>query len=861
MKYPQYGDIADAMLIQRIVAKYPEYADAFKGEPTPTEHPSILTKQFGRELGRTLTTPEGYLNISKTALDVGAAPFAVADWALRNPVVNVQFPWAEPLAKAAAFPFQKIGEAMAGTLPENASPFAQKLNEINQGLAQFAAGAAVGGVAGEVRPRTLPKTEVVVKAKPATPVERPVNANVAAVERMTKEGKSQEEIATALGIRIPKQKPPASPEIAKARETLKEAGLEPIGEQMGLILFNHPKTQSTLTLPIKEVTRESIAAKLAEHEAKFKKPVSPVGEKPEEPTSFGSGLGNIYPMLERGVREFMGRIPEKPAELPKHITPAIITEVTTALKDAKILRGETEKLYHQAKQKQVGVLARIQSAEPGEAGYYQQLAALKGELPKPEFESIRGKMPQETRDAMHRAIQASEKIGVWERVVGGRALDKLFGERGVQIPTEGEITILEDVFGKGLAEALVRKSSLSRKLRRVAIDVLALPQTLLASFDQSMVLRQAVIQSFRHPGKAIQNIGKSTKAMFSETAYREIRDKIAKDPDAKLAKQTGLYILDPDRAIVKLEQLEERFISRIARWIPGVRASERAAYTYLNTMRLDVFKDYKGALDRIGVDVNERPELYKWAVRWINSTTGRGSYGSFNRHAPTASLLLWSPRLLKSRIDLLRPSTYIKMPKELRVKAWGDLAAFVGPTLSLLALAKMSGFADVNLDPRSSDFAKMKIGNTRIDPWGGFQQLLVFLSRIATGERTDTKGKVIDISGEGKQFPFESRRDVLYRFAESKANPTIGILLDWLRGRGFTGDDLTIAGEAYSHLVPLYLQDIYDAMQKEGPAMGLMTAPGFFGYGIQTYQAKPDKTLGRKVGTSLGKKIGTPIGR
>jgi hypothetical protein len=145
---------------------------------------------------------------------------------------------------------------------------------------------------------------------------------------------------------------------------------------------------------------------------------------------------------------------------------------------------------------------------------------------------------------------------------------------------------------------------------------------------------------------------------------------------------------------------------------------------------------YAEQLRKSGLDPANNPEHFRALAEWINTSTGRGSYGSLNCYAPTASALLFAPRLVKSRFDMLNPVRYAKMPKEVRVMAMKDMIKFVGATTALLTLAKMGG-ASVSLDPRSSDFGKIKIGNTRIDPWGGFAQVAKFIAQVSSGQRVD----------------------------------------------------------------------------------------------------------------------------
>ena len=123
---------------------------------------------------------------------------------------------------------------------------------------------------------------------------------------------------------------------------------------------------------------------------------------------------------------------------------------------------------------------------------------------------------------------------------------------------------------------------------------------------------------------------------------------------------------------------------------------------------------------------------------------------------------------------MLNPLYYAKLPKELRVMAAKDMFKFVALGMSVLALAKLNG-ADVEDDPRSSDFGKIKSGNTRWDIWGGFQQYVRLFSQVASGEKKSSgSGEIQRLNGEGRFG--ETRGDVTSRFVRGKLAP---IDRDW----------------------------------------------------------------------------------
>ena len=64
-----------------------------------------------------------------------------------------------------------------------------------------------------------------------------------------------------------------------------------------------------------------------------------------------------------------------------------------------------------------------------------------------------------------------------------------------------------------------------------------------------------------------------------------------------------------------------------------------------------------------------------------------------------------------------------------------DLAIFVGTGVSILAALKLSGAADVEVDPRSANFGKVRVGNTRLDFWCGYTPIARLAAQLMTEAR------------------------------------------------------------------------------------------------------------------------------
>jgi len=133
----------------------------------------------------------------------------------------------------------------------------------------------------------------------------------------------------------------------------------------------------------------------------------------------------------------------------------------------------------------------------------------------------------------------------------------------------------------------------------------------------------------------------------------------------------------------------------------------------------------------------------------------------------------------------------------------------------------------------------MKFGNTRIDAAGGFQQYLVLLSRLVTGQVTSS---VTDKTTElGKGFKAKTRMGLLYDFGVSKLHPTAKWAWDLLNASEYKPFNF---GDRTAQLyIPMILGDLAQ-IAREDPSLlpvGLMTGVG---WGTQTYEkGQPERVF------------------
>lgn len=383
---------------------------------------------------------------------------------------------------------------------------------------------------------------------------------------------------------------------------------------------------------------------------------------------------------------------------------------------------------------------------------------------------------------------------------------------------------------------------MSEKIWDTVQDVWNLPKSFLASIDMSAPFRQGALLSISNPKAGAASFAEMFRQAFSENKANEWLLKLKESPEYAVMKQSKLYLAEPT---TKLTAKEEQFLSNLAGRIPvigkAVKASERAYTGYLNKLRVDVFAIGVDQLQQQGITPENNPEAYKSWANFINNATGRGNLGGMEMAAPILNGLFFSPRYVASRINLLNPVTYAKMPAPVRKMALKNFASYLAFGTVVLLLASIAG-ADVEEDPRSSDFGKIRIGDTRFDIWAGFQQVVRLMAQLITGQRKSTKtGEITELDKD--VFPYETRGDVALRFFRSKLSPSAGTMANVMTGENIVGEDVTVQSEVVKNVVPLYLQDIKGIYDEEG-ATGVITSmvPAFFGIGVQSYGEKSGLT-------------------
>lgn len=533
----------------------------------------------------------------------------------------------------------------------------------------------------------------------------------------------------------------------------------------------------------------------------------------------------------------------------KVITPA--QKVINALKTAKPIRKAQEAVYTKARGAKLAKMMGVAKKTAGEKGFYAEKGALRGEMPKVQFESIRKQIGQIDIDNLFNQVKNSPVLSEWEKLPAREGLAKLFGKTGGQVPTRGELKLLKDVFGEEFTKSVLDNRTLIQKMGEAGFQLANLPRSIMASFDLSAPLRQGIFSAARHPKMFFNSFAKQFKTFASEKAYKALNDEIASRPTFELMRKNKLAITELGSS---LSTREEAFMSNWAEKIPlgvgkVVRASGRAYTGFLNKFRADMFDDFIKQGKNLGV---KDPKFLESAASFVNHATGRGSLGALETAAVPLNSIFFSPRLTMSRLNLINPIYYAGLQPVVRKEALKSLLSFGAAAASVAGLMKLGG-AEIETNPRSSDFMKPKFGNKRYDILGGFQQPIRLASQFISGKIiSSTTGRTITL-GEG--YKPLSRADIVQRFLEYKTSPIASFVLALAKGQTAIGGKLDVPTEVINRFIPMVIQDMIDLYKEEGLVGIPMAVPAIFGVGVQSYGGVESYDLRGKDYPKLNKEL------
>lgn len=486
----------------------------------------------------------------------------------------------------------------------------------------------------------------------------------------------------------------------------------------------------------------------------------------------------------------------------------------------------------------------------------RQITSLRDAAQARGIKAPKGVSTEETQQIVNLANEAETKKAAW--------LNKGGAINDASRLDYGRAQVAYRNYVNELKLAAAKKTLKEKGVGGVLTDVASNTKALQSSMDNSALFRQGIKTLMTHPTVWARNSAKTWKDIVKTFGGKNTLDEVAADISSR--PNTDLY----RKMKLGVGIDEEAFPAHLGEKFPllgrAYKASEAAYTGFLQRTRADVADKYLQIAKEAGVDIADKKQLESIGDL-VNALTGRGKikHGDL---ADKANMVFFSPRLMKSHFDVLTAHQLQKgVTPFVRKQAAKNLLKIVGGTAAVLATANALKPGSVEWDPRSSNFGKIKIGNTRFDVTGGSGSVATLASRLLKfkvdnggvswdpSTKSSTTGDVKSLRGGG--FGSQDAGDVVIDFFSNKFAPAAGVVRDMLRGEDFNGNKPDAKSIGIGLTTPLIFQQL---AQQKGPDGANALAAGIaeaLGISSNTYSPSPNwKASDAKALNAFKQKVG-----
>lgn len=255
-----------------------------------------------------------------------------------------------------------------------------------------------------------------------------------------------------------------------------------------------------------------------------------------------------------------------------------------------------------------------------------------------------------------------------------------------------------------------------------------------SSIDLSYALNQGYKVLLDNPS----NFWKGIVESFSSIP-KAGKDEVIDEFRAKLISSKGFQ--DAIDSGLRLGGTEEYFADNLFEKVPGLgRLTKTSDYAYTifnqgNRFRIfnDMVEKATTTVIKDGKEVIVKPskEVMKNFATIANSITGSGTFGkTLEQSIQTMNKIFYAPRYIKSAIDTVTMPFSANIDKATRIRSAKLLAKYVTTGITILGTAKMLYPDRVELDPRSSKFGRIKVGDHWFNVLGNMRSYITLASRV-----------------------------------------------------------------------------------------------------------------------------------
>jgi hypothetical protein len=290
------------------------------------------------------------------------------------------------------------------------------------------------------------------------------------------------------------------------------------------------------------------------------------------------------------------------------------------------------------------------------------------------------------------------------------------------------------------------------------------------------------------------------------------------------------------------------------------KASESAFAGTAAKMRADLADAVIAAAEQNGVDMLDEAQATAFG-KIVSSLTGRGGLGKAESVGRELNAILFSPKFLMANFNTLTAHFFDKsLTPEARKFAVQKTVRIIASIGAVLVTAKMLNPDSVELDPRSSKFGKIKVGNKWVDITGGMSGMVVLASRMfsfhdgkpGSWTKSSTTGKWVNTFDNS--FGQQNTLDTVEQFFEGKLSPAGGVLRDFLKGQTYSGDKPTFSNTILTLGVPISAQTLATELSHGGTDLTTTMLSEGFGLSASDYTISPQSkgfvALENKIGSA-----------